>query len=103
MIKKLISLFTLVLGFSLLTTTVLAADTLAVRVEQPKTPTNQTSFKLNFVALDTKEANGPVTAKWFKKGPSEVSFTQFDVDKDLNSGGNSGYCTADNAMLNTNC
>jgi len=99
MLKKIIFLSVFAFLASVVTSTVLAAGNLVVRLEQPKTPTNQKNFKLNFVVLDMN--NNAVTVKCFKKGPSDGSFSQFDADKILKAGGNSGYCQIDGNVLNT--
>ncbi len=74
-----------------LATTVYAAKAVTVRIEQPKSPVNQSSFTLGFVALDINGRD--VTVKCFKKGPSDASFTQFDTTKTFADGGNSGTCS----------
>lgn len=62
----------------------------SIRLEQPKSPTNQNTFDINFVTLDT--AGNPITVKCFKKGPSDGGFVQFGADISLAAGGNSGNC-----------
>lgn len=76
-----------------------AAGDLSVKVSQPKSPTNQNSFNLNFVALDLGDR--PVTVKCFKKGPSDGDFSQFGADFNLAAGGNSDNCVVDNSLVNT--
>lgn len=76
-----------------------AAGDLSVKVSQPKSPTNQSSFNVTFTAGDI--ANRPVTVKCFKKGPSDGSFTQFGPDFNLAAGGNSDNCVVDNSLVNT--
>lgn len=71
-----------------------------VRVEQPKSPTNQNSFPLNFVVLDT--LGRPVSVKCFKKGPSDGGFVQFGSTINLAPGGNSGNCNVDSSVLSAN-
>lgn len=77
---------------------VYAASSLVVRVETPKTPISQNNFKLNFVALDMN--NNVVTVKCYKQSPSDLNFVQFDTDKVLKAGGNSGTCSVDSNVLN---
>ena len=76
------------------------ASSLSVRLGQPKTPTNQNNFRLTFVALDLD--NNTITATCYKKSPSESAYTQFDSVKSLKEGGNTGYCSVDNTIINTN-
>lgn len=74
----------------LATTSAAHAAALSIRVESPKSPTNQKNFKLSFVALDINDNSISVVCE--KKGPSDGSFTQFDSTKNLPSGGSSGDC-----------
>ncbi len=69
---------------------VYAAKQVSVRIAEPKSPTNQTSFDINFVAQDLQGRT--VTVKCFKQAPSEGGFTQFDATQTLTGGGNSGNC-----------
>ncbi len=69
-----------------------------VRVEQPKTPTNE-PFKLTFVAVDT--ANREVQVTCFVKNPDGTE-SQFDVVKTLKAGGNTDSCDANTSVLNKN-
>ncbi|HSX18680.1 MAG TPA: hypothetical protein VLE91_00940 [Candidatus Saccharimonadales bacterium] len=72
----------------------------SIQLEQPASPTNQSSFNINFVTLDTQNNN--VTVKCFKKGPSDGAFTQFGADIAIAlSGGNTGNCSVDSGVLNT--
>lgn len=77
-----------------------AAGDLSVKISAPKSPTNQTNFNVNFVALDLLDR--PVTVKCFKKGPSDSGFVQFGSDFNLAAGGNSDNCVVDNSIVNTN-
>lgn len=95
MLKKVFTLTALCLAFAS-ASSAYAAGTLGVRLEIPKSPTNQYNFKLNFVALDIN--GNPVTVKCYKKSPVDTDFVQFDTDKSLKAGGNSGYCTVDGIM-----
>lgn len=72
----------------------------SIRVEQPKTPTNQSSFPINFVALDTN--GGPITVTCYKKGPSDGALVQFGSPIVLSAGGNTGNCNVDGSILNEN-
>lgn len=73
---------------------------LSVRLSQPKTPTNQTSIPLVFVALDL--GNHPVTVKCMKKGPSDTSYSQFGSDISLLNGGNTGTCDVTSSIISAN-
>lgn len=75
------------------------AASLSIKIEQPKSPTNDNSFKINFVTLDTE--NRAVTVKCFKKGPSDADFVQFGSDIALPAGGNSGDCIVDSSIMNS--
>lgn len=75
----------------LITGQVYAAKQVTVRVSQPKSPTNQTSFDLKFVALDLQGRT--ITVKCLKQGPTDGGFTQFGSDQSFAGGGNSGLCS----------
>lgn len=77
-----------------------AAGDVSVKVEKPKSPTRINNFNLNFVALDI-EGRG-ITAKCFKKSPSEGSFTQFGSDIALSAGGNTANCAVTSSILGDN-
>ena len=72
----------------------------SVRLEQPKSPTNQNNFNLVFVALNTD--NSPITVKCFKEAPGEASFSQFGSDITLSDGGNTDNCPVDSSVVSTN-
>ena len=74
----------------LATASTVFASALSIRVEEPKSPTNQKNFKLGFVVLDIN--NNPVSVKCEFKGPSDGSFAQFDSTQNLIAGGTSGAC-----------
>ncbi|MDP3998056.1 MAG: hypothetical protein Q8P89_00360 [bacterium] len=80
----------------LLTGAVWAAD-VSVRLEDPKTPTNQDTFDLTFVVLDIQ--NRPSTVKCFKKGPGESSASQFGSDINLAAGGMTSRCHASSSII----
>lgn len=91
----------LVAGFVtslVLTGEVYAAKQVSVRLSQPKSPTNQTSFNINFVALDL--LGRTVTVKCFQQGPSDGAMSQFGSTQSLSSGGNSGSCSVDGSVMN---
>lgn len=77
---------------------VLAAN-LSVRLEQPKSPSNQNTFNINFVALDIE--NRAITVKCFKKGPGDGTFVQFGANINLIAGGNTGNCEVASSVVST--
>ncbi len=97
MFKTLSKLF-LSLIFVLLAATQ-ADAAVSVRLEQPKSPTNQNNFKITFVTLDTTGA--AVTVKCFKKGPSDGVFSQFGADIAVSAGGNTGNCPSVSSAVST--
>lgn len=76
--------------FSLCTNSHVYAAHISIRIEKPKTPTNQNMFDIVFAALDI--LNRPVTVKCKKQAPGEGGFTQFGTDISLPSGGSTGVC-----------
>ncbi|OGK66613.1 hypothetical protein A2377_00300 [Candidatus Roizmanbacteria bacterium RIFOXYB1_FULL_41_27] len=76
----------------------LAIQSLTVRLEQPKSPTNNNTFKLVFTTMDM---NGQaIIAKCLKKGPAEASFSQFGSNIAISEGGNSGICQINSGVMN---
>lgn len=76
------------------------AANLSVRLEEPKSPTNVNSFKINFVSLDI--FGRPVTVKCMKKGPSDGGFSQFGLDIGLAAGGGTGSCEVNSSVMSNN-
>jgi hypothetical protein len=74
-------------------------DSLSVRLEQPKSPTNINDLKLTFVALDLD--NKAITVKCFKKGPSDSGYSQFGADIPLDAPGDTSQCETNSSLLNT--
>lgn len=72
---------------------------LSIRLEQPKTPTNQNSFGIVFVALDLAKRDVTVTCQ--KQGPSDGGFVTFGGVQTFPNGGNTGTCTVDSSILTT--
>ena len=68
-----------------------AATDVSVRIATPQTPTHRSSLETNFVALDTQDR--AITAKCYKKEPTDAGFSQFGADINLASGGNSANCS----------
>lgn len=83
--------------FSLTGQALAASTDLSLRVETPKSPTRENSFKIGFVVLDI--VNRPVTVKCLKKGPSDAAFTQFGADFNFAAGGNSGDCEVTSSIV----
>lgn len=102
--NKLLVISLLLLAFLLLPTTAhqlqtVQAAALSIKLEQPKNPTNDNDFKINFVTLDTQ--NREVLVKCFKKGPNEADFSQFGSDINLAAGGGSDNCHITSSDMNT--
>ncbi len=93
-----ITLLSALTALSLVLPKISLAANFSVRLGQPKTPTNQNNFRLTFVALDT-QTDRNITVKCFKKGPSDVGYSQFDTDKVLIPGGNTDYCDVNTSIL----
>lgn len=72
---------------------------ISVRLDQPKSPTNQNNFKVTFTALDTD--GDAVSVKCFKKGPSDGAFGQFGGDVAIAAGGNAGSCPSVSSFVST--
>lgn len=72
----------------------------SVRLQQPGSPTNQNTFNITFVALDTE--NSAVSVQCFKKGPSDGSFVAFGSAISLSAGGNTDVCQVNSGIVNTN-
>lgn len=68
------------------------AGNLSVRIEQPKSPTNQANFSVNFVSLDLSASPAAETATCYKKAPSDGGFSQMGGTITISAGGNSGNC-----------
>jgi hypothetical protein len=87
----------LLLAISFLSVSRVSAADLSVALEQPKSPTNQNTFDINFVALDTLDR--AITVKCFKKGPSDGEFFQFGSAITLTVGGNTDNCHVDGSLV----
>lgn len=93
MFKKLFGTFIMFILSLMLTTAVYAAN-LSVRIEVPKTPTNQNTFKINFVAMDI--SGETIEVKCFKSGDA-VPFSTIN----LSAGGNTGNCEVTPSIIPT--
>ena len=63
------------------------AGALSIRIEQPKTPTNQNTFDVVFVTLDLNNTESVAVSCW-KQGPGDGSPVQFDSTQTFTGGGN---------------
>jgi hypothetical protein len=98
--SKLLSFLTTIFAsFVVLTTSVFAADTLSLQVNQPKSPTNQRAFYLSFVSLDI--SGRTISVECAKKGPGEGGFTPVGPAVSLPAGGGSGSCYIPENQVNT--
>lgn len=97
--KILFTILLTVLGVFALSGTSYAANTVSLRVETPKSPSNSNDFNINFVALTT--TGNAVTVKCFKESPSDGSFSQFGSDIVLSAGGNSDNCHVTSSIVTT--
>lgn len=95
--RKLIS-YLIVFISSLFITQATFAAGLSIRLEEPKTPTNQTEFDITFVTLDLTGRD--VTVKCYKKGPSDSDFVMFGSTQTFVDGGNTGVCPITSSILN---
>lgn len=98
MLKNLLAV-TLGLIISLVFVATVHAAGVSIRLGQPKTPTNQNTFDINFVTLDVDSS--PIVVKCFKKGPSDGGFSQFGADINLAAGGNTGNCAVGGSIVNS--
>ena len=73
------------------------ASNLSIRLEEPKTPTNQNSFGIVFVALDLAKRDVTVTCQ--KQGPSDGGLVTFGSPQTFTNGGNTGTCAVDSSIL----
>ena len=94
--------FLTVLGaiFLALPASSLADSNLSVRLGQPKSPTNQNSLRLTFVALEIGGTNN-ISVSCFKNSAADADFVKFE-DKVLIPGGNTDYCTVGSSILSDN-
>jgi len=76
-----------------------ATAPLSVRLGQPKSPTNQNTIKLTFVALEVGGTSN-IAVSCYKKSPSDGSYVKFQ-DISLIPGGNTDYCDVTSSILNT--
>lgn len=96
MFKKIFATFAIFI-ISLLTVSLAYASSLSVRIEAPKTPTNQNTFKINFVAMDI--LGGTIDVKCLKKAPGDGSFSEFGSTINLSAGGNTANCEVTSSII----
>jgi len=71
---------------------------LAVVLEEPKSPTSDQGLTLAYTVLDVE--GRAVTVRCYKKGPTDGSYSQFD-SATLAEGGNNGVCETGSSVLNS--
>jgi len=71
---------------------------LAVVLEEPKSPTSDQGLTLAYTILDVEDR--AVTVRCYKKGPTDGSYSQFD-SATLAGGGNNGVCETGSSVLNS--
>lgn len=70
----------------------------SVRLQQPSSPTNQNTFNITFVALDTE--NSPVSVQCYKSGPTDGGvFSAFGGVINLSNGGNTDLCQVGSGVI----
>lgn len=98
--KLLTKIFLGVLSVFLFAGVSLAADFTSVRLQQPESPTNQSTFNIVFVSLDTNSSQ-TISVQCYKKGPSDGGFVAFGSAINLTAGGNTDKCEVTGSVLNT--
>lgn len=73
----------------------------SVRLQQPASQTNQDTFNITFVALDTNPDQA-VTVQCEKKGPGDADFVNFGSPINLSNGGNTDVCQVNSGIVNQN-
>lgn len=96
--KSLKGLLVMLIALSISASSVMAATTpLTVRLEQPKSPTNDNTFNITYTTMDLQ--NREITAKCFKKGPTDAAYNQFGSTVNY-IGGGSGNCVVNSSVMN---
>ncbi len=70
----------------------------SVRLQTPTNPTNQDTFNLTFVALDT-DSSQTVTVNCYKKAPGDSTYSVFQSFS-LTNGGNTDSCQVTSGIMN---
>jgi len=92
------SLLIMLIALSISASSTMAATTpLTVRMEQPKSPTNDNTFNITYTTMDLQ--NREITAKCFKKGPTDAAYSQFGSTVNY-IGGGSGNCVVNSSVMN---
>jgi hypothetical protein len=77
------------------------AGSMSIKIEQPKSPTNLTNLKINFVVLDSSSSPSDISAQCYKKSPSDGGFSTLGSAMTISAGGGSAYCETDGSFINT--
>lgn len=88
-----------VLTVFLFSGTTFAANSTSIRLQQPKSPANEDTFNITFVALDTNSSQ-PVSVQCYKKGPTDAGFVTFGSAINLTNGGNTDVCKVEGYVMN---
>jgi hypothetical protein len=83
----------------LFTGTAFAANSTSIRLQQPKSPTNEDTFKITFVALDTNPDQA-VNVQCYKRGPTDADYVTFGSVINLTNGGNTDICQVEGSIMN---
>jgi hypothetical protein len=83
----------------LFTGTAFAANSTSIRLQQPKSPTNEDTFKITFVALDTNPDQA-VNVQCYKRGPTDADYATFGSVINLTNGGNTDICQVQGSIMN---
>lgn len=97
--KILTKLFLGVLAVFLFTGTAFAANSTSIRLEQPKSPSNEDTFNITFVALDTNPSQA-VSVQCLKKGPTDADYVVYGSTINLSNGGNTDNCQVSGSIMN---
>jgi len=89
--RKYLIIFTALLLWFAYTSQAWAVTNLSIRIENPKSPSNQTGYNINFVALDN--LGRVVSVDCLVQKPGEGSFNNFASGVVLPAGGGTGNCS----------
>jgi len=96
--RKLITFILSIIVAASLTQAVFAGA-LSIRIEEPKTPTNQNTFDVVFVTLDLNKTEDINVTCW-KQGPGDATAIQF-ASQTITGGGNTGVCPITSSIFTT--
>ena len=71
----------------------------SIRLQTPASQTNQNTFNITFVALDTNPSQA-VSVQCYKKGPADGGFSAFGSVINLSNGGNTDNCQVNSSVIN---